>query len=101
LEAQDILVALVLDMDHLAEELDLIITGHHGSELVELVVKVCMELQVAVAVAVELAEEDQLVEALEDLKQLITLEELAVMVQVLAVEEIIIQVEMVKREVLA
>jgi hypothetical protein len=101
LDLQDTKVDLAGDQAHLAEHQDLITAGLHGLEWADLVAQDNTELQAEAAEAAELAEEDLVAEALEDLKQLITLEAEVEMEQDQAAAEIIINLELVKREVLA
>jgi hypothetical protein len=98
---QDIKVDLAGDQAHLAEHQDLITAGLHGLDWADLEDRDNTELQAEAAEAAELAEEDLVAEALEDLKQLITLEAQVGMEQDQAAVEIIIHLELVKREVLA
>jgi hypothetical protein len=94
-------VDTVLDLEHLVEDQEHLITGLHGLVLVAQVETVHMELQEAAAEAQAQAVEDLVEAAQEAHKQQITVVDKAWTEQVQAAEEITTQVEMVKKEVLA
>jgi hypothetical protein len=92
---------LAMDLEHLVVHKEHLITGLHGLALEEWVEMVNTELQAEAAEEDQQAEEDLVVVAQEDHKQLITQVDKAWTELVQAEAEIITQVEMVKREVLA